>query len=129
MLMAGRFVIGVNNGLNAGLTPMYLSEISPMHLRGSVGTVYQLVVTLAILVSQILGLESLLGTDARWPWLLAATALPAIFQLATLPLCPESPKFILLNQGKEIEAQKGKQEVLMRFGNVEQNFRWRPVMK
>jgi len=48
----------------------------------------------------------LLGTDARWPWLLAVTALPAIFQLATLPLCPESPKFILLNQGKEIEAQK-----------------------
>ena len=109
MLMAGRFVIGFNNGLNAGLTPMYLSEISPMHLRGSVGTVYQLVVTISILVSQILGLESLLGTDSRWPWLLAVTVLPAVFQLATLPLCPESPKYILLNQGKEIEAQKGTQ--------------------
>ena len=107
--MAGRFVIGFNNGLNAGLTPMYLSEISPMHLRGSVGTVYQLVVTISILVSQILGLESLLGTDSRWPWLLAVTVLPAVFQLATLPLCPESPKYILLNQGKEIEAQKGTQ--------------------
>ncbi|CAG7820204.1 unnamed protein product [Allacma fusca] len=106
MLIAGRFVIGFNNGLNAGLTPMYLSEISPMHLRGSIGTVYQLVVVISILVSQILGLEPLLGTETRWPWLLAVTALPAIFQLATLPLCPESPKFILLNQGKEIEAQK-----------------------
>jgi len=107
MLILGRFFIGFNSGLNAGLAPMYLAEISPMHLRGAVGTVYQLVVTISILVSQILGLEGLLGTSTKWPWLLAATIIPAIFQVCTLPLCPESPKFTLLNKGKEIEAQRG----------------------
>lgn len=106
MLIAGRLFIGINCGLNGGLAPMYLSEISPVHLRGAVGTVYQLVVTISILVSQILGMESLLGTPTLWPILLGLTIVPAAYQLIALPFCPESPKYTLLNKGKEIESQR-----------------------
>merc|ERR1711874_323174 len=105
MLIAGRLVIGINSGLNAGLAPMYLSEISPTALRGAPGTVYQLIITLSILISQILGMNNMLGTEEGWPWLLTITAIPAILQLATLPFCPESPKYLLLDKDDEMAAQ------------------------
>jgi MFS transporter, SP family, solute carrier family 2 (facilitated glucose transporter), member 1 len=111
MLLFGRFLIGINSGLNAGLAPMYLAEIAPVHLRGAVGTVYQLVITISILLSQLVGLGSVLGTPEMWPVLLGITVLPAIFQLATLPICPESPKYTLLNCGKELEAQRGQYKI------------------
>jgi len=104
MLIAGRLIIGINSGLNAGLAPMYLAEISPVSLRGALGTVYQLIITLSILISQILGMNVVLGTDEGWPWLLALTAVPAILQVATLPFCPESPKYLLLDKDDEMAA-------------------------
>jgi SP family facilitated glucose transporter-like MFS transporter 1 len=107
MLIAGRLLIGINSGLNAGLAPMYLSEIAPTKLRGAVGTVYQLIITISILLSQILGMSNVLGTDNQWPLLLSLTIIPAIFQILTLPFCPESPKFLLLDRDDEIGANKG----------------------
>ena len=80
---------------------------------------YQLVVTISILVSQILGMESILGTPDLWPILLGLTILPSIYQLVAMPFCPESPKFTLLTKGKDIEAQQGKQHAI-----TEQTVRW-----
>lgn len=92
MLFFGRFIIGVNCGLNTSLVPMYISEIAPLNLRGGLGTVNQLAVTVGLLVSQVLGIEQILGTDEGWPVLLLLAICPAILQLLLLPVCPESPR-------------------------------------
>ena len=43
------------------------------------------------------------------PWYLyIVTAIPAILQVATLPFCPESPKYLLLDQEDEMAAQTGR---------------------
>jgi len=57
-------------GLNTSLVPMYISEIAPLNLRGGLGTVNQLAVTVGLLLSQVLGIEQILGTDDGWPMLL-----------------------------------------------------------
>ena len=84
---------------------MYLTEVSPINLRGMIGSVHQLMVTVAILVSQILGLPQLLGTTDRWPYIFAFTVVPAIIQVCTLWICPESPKYSLAIKGDNERAE------------------------
>lgn len=106
LLIFGRFLIGVNAGLNAGLAPLYLNEIAPVQLRGALGTIYQLVITISILLSNTFGLPSLLGSQQLWPLLFAIPLLPAALMMLTLPHCAESPKHLLLNLGRELQAQQ-----------------------
>ncbi|XP_055350367.1 solute carrier family 2, facilitated glucose transporter member 1-like isoform X2 [Paramacrobiotus metropolitanus] len=106
MLIIGRFVTGLNSGINSGVPPMYFTEISPASLRGAVGSIHQLFITIAIWVSQILGLPFILGTSWGWPWLFGLSVVPCIYQLLTLPFCPESPKYLYLDKGDEVGAQK-----------------------
>lgn len=49
------------SGLGNCLAPMFLTEIAPINLRGAIGTINQLSVTLGILVSSVFGLPSILG--------------------------------------------------------------------
>lgn len=71
------------------------------------GTVSQLGVTIGLLLSQILGLPLILGTDEGWPFLLGVAFIPAVLQLLLLPLCPESPRYLLISKGRAMEATYG----------------------
>ncbi|XP_059211267.1 solute carrier family 2, facilitated glucose transporter member 4-like [Centropristis striata] len=107
MLILGRFVIGAYCGLASGLTPMYIGEIAPTSLRGALGTLHQLAIVTGILIAQVLGLESLLGVEDLWPVLLGLAVVPAVFQMALLPFCPESPRFLYIVRCQEHQAKRG----------------------
>ncbi|XP_065570668.1 glucose transporter type 1-like isoform X2 [Artemia franciscana] len=106
MLIIGRFIIGFYCGLNTSLVPMYISEIAPLTLRGGLGTVNQLGVTIGLLVSQVLGIQQLLGNPEGWHLLLGITLCPAILQLVLFSFCPESPRHLLITKNREEEARK-----------------------
>uniref|UniRef100_A0A674EFH1 Solute carrier family 2, facilitated glucose transporter member 4 n=1 Tax=Salmo trutta TaxID=8032 RepID=A0A674EFH1_SALTR len=110
MMILGRFVIGAYCGLASGLVPMYVGEIAPTSLRGALGTLHQLAIVTGILIAQVLGLESLLGSEELWPVLVGVTVLPTVLQMALLPFCPESPRFLYIIRCQELT---GRQEPII----------------
>merc|ERR1712226_613020 len=106
MIIVGRFFVGINCGFYTVLAPTYNSEIAPASIRGAVGTINQLAVTTGILISQVLGIEQVLGTDTLWPVLFGLAGLGPIIQVLTLPFCPESPRYLLLCKGDEPAAKE-----------------------
>lgn len=56
---------------------------------------------------QIFGLDSIMGNATMWPILLGFTFIPALLQCCLLPLCPESPRFLLINRNEENKAKSG----------------------
>lgn len=86
---------------------MYLTEIAPVNIRGAMGVLHQLALTIGILVSQLLGLREVLGSATLWPILLAFSAVPFILSCLVLPWYPDSPRWLLVKRGNETEAVKG----------------------
>ncbi|XP_068561506.1 solute carrier family 2, facilitated glucose transporter member 1 [Cebidichthys violaceus] len=105
MLIAGRFVVGLYSGLSTGFVPMYVGEVSPTALRGALGTFHQLGIVVGILIAQVFGMEAIMGNDGLWPLLLGFTFIPAVIQCILLPLCPKSPRFLLINKNEENKAK------------------------
>ncbi|KAG7254520.1 hypothetical protein CRUP_002246 [Coryphaenoides rupestris] len=106
LVISGRAVMGFYCGLASGLVPMYIGEIAPKAYRGALGTMHQVAIVVGVLLSQVLGLDFLLGNDAMWPLLLGLSGAPSVLQSLLLPLCPESPRYLYIHQGREEEARK-----------------------
>ncbi|XP_045331523.1 solute carrier family 2, facilitated glucose transporter member 5 isoform X1 [Leopardus geoffroyi] len=105
MIILSRLLVGICAGLSSNVVPMYLGELAPKNLRGGLGVVPQLFITIGILVAQIFGLRSLLANEEGWPILLGVTGVPAALQLLLLPFFPESPRYLLIQKKDEVAAQ------------------------
>ncbi|KAH0515698.1 Solute carrier family 2, facilitated glucose transporter member 9 [Microtus ochrogaster] len=136
MLIVGRFIMGVDgvittvswHALSRGLgvagrrhistcialsaLPMYLNEISPKEIRGSLGQVTAIFICIGVFVGQLLGLPELLGKESTWPYLFGVIVVPALVQLASLPFLPESPRYLLLEKDDEAGAMRAFQTFL-----------------
>uniref|UniRef100_H3AYT7 Solute carrier family 2 member 2 n=1 Tax=Latimeria chalumnae TaxID=7897 RepID=H3AYT7_LATCH len=110
LIIIGRVITGLYCGLASGLVPMYVGEISPTAMRGALGTLHQVAVVVGILISQLIGLDFLLGNDVMWPLLLGLSGVPAVLQAFLLIFCPESPRYLFIKLGKEEEAKKCKKQ-------------------
>ncbi|XP_076027336.1 solute carrier family 2, facilitated glucose transporter member 5 [Genypterus blacodes] len=106
IIIVARFIVGICAGLSSNVVPMYLGEISPKNLRGAIGIVPQLFITIGILSAQVLGIRNILGNSEGWTLMLGLTGIPAAIELLLLPFFPESPRYTLIQRGDEKAARK-----------------------
>ncbi len=131
-LVVARWVGGLGIGIASMLSPLYISEISPSRIRGALVAMYQLAITVGILVAYfsnaaIVAWGQSIGDHAgnevlSWmivaePWraMLGTGAIPAAAFMLLLFMVPESPRW-LFQQGDE---EKSRQILTRVSGPVE----------
>ncbi len=128
--MLWRIVGGFAIGLAAVVSPMYISEVAPAHLRGRLTSLFQLAIVFGIFATQlvnqvIIGLvpdqpgapvlnpqvppveannELALGLEA-WQWMFLCMVVPAVVYWVLSLSLPESPRY-LVAKGKSDEAKQ-----------------------
>ena len=109
-----RFLGGLAVGAVSLAAPMYVAEVTPPHLRGRMGALYQMAIVTGILLSYLInyGLRGA-GPDA-WRFMFYTGAIPALVYFLLAFRLPESPRF-LAQSGRRAEAVA----VLERIGGVD----------
>lgn len=111
LFLLGRIFVGLSGGLATSLLPTYITEAAPIKLRGAVGVLCQLGITCGVLLGQIAGLGSVLGTKDHWNYMLAAYAPLCAAALLIMFVLPESPKYLYVVKENREDAIKGWLEV------------------
>lgn len=101
MLAAGRLLTGLTIGVFSSTVPMYVAELSPAALRGSLVTVNQVCICTGILLGYAAG--AALGNQWRWQFA-AGIPLAALLFFAFILVTPYSPRW-LMTKGREEEAR------------------------
>jgi sugar porter (SP) family MFS transporter len=101
-LIATRMLNGVAIGFASIVGPLYISEIAPPDIRGSLVSFNQLAITSGILVSYVVNYA--LASQGAWRLMLGAGMIPATILLVGMIFMPESPRW-LVEQGRESEAR------------------------
>ncbi|XP_060645400.1 facilitated trehalose transporter Tret1-2 homolog isoform X1 [Drosophila nasuta] len=96
-LYFGRFLIGISTGSFCVVAPMYISEIAETSIRGTLGTLFQLLLTMGILFVYIV------GSLVSWSTLsMMCLVVPVLLFIGMLML-PETPVY-LLKKGRRADA-------------------------
>lgn len=115
-LVAYRIIGGVGIGIVSIVSPIYISEVSPARIRGTLVSLYQLAVTAGFLLAYLAnwlidsnidsslvtgdaGLtlwQKMMNTEA-WRGMLGSETLPALLFFFIIFFIPESPKWLIVN--------------------------------
>jgi sugar porter (SP) family MFS transporter len=98
-----RFVLGLGVGTASALVPSYISESAPTDVRGSLSSLFQLAITLGILVAYLV--NAVFAPLGDWRWPLGLASVPAFVLFVGMYLMPETPRW-LVSKGREKEARQ-----------------------
>ena len=102
MIFISRFITGVSIGMLSMVVPLYLSEVAPPELRGSLVALQQLAITCGIMCAFWLdyGTQYIGGTgdgqsEAAWRFPLAFQCFPSLLLAAGTFFLPYSPRWLV----------------------------------
>ncbi len=114
-----RWLGGLGIGISAMVCPLYISELSPAHLRGRLIALFQFSVTIGIVAALFSNIcvnkwaDSMAGSsqpgdflkwfliDNTWRTMFAVEMIPGVFFLLMALTLPESPRWLIRNNKKE----------------------------
>jgi SP family xylose:H+ symportor-like MFS transporter len=102
-----RITGGIGVGLASMLSPMYIAEIAPAHIRGKLVSWNQFAIIFGMVVVYFVNYFIARGQAADWintlgwRWMFGSETLPATLFLLLLFFVPESPRFLVLKQQED----------------------------
>lgn len=96
-----RFIGGVGVGAASMLSPLYISEIAPSHIRGRLVSLYQLAIVIGINLIYFVNFKiaesgnEAWNVDMGWRYMLGSEMIPALLFLILLFIVPESPRWLV----------------------------------
>ena len=91
VLILSRVLLGLAVGVASYTAPLYLSEIAPEKIRGSMISMYQLMITIGILGAYLS--DTAFSYTGAWRWMLGVIIIPAILLLIGVFFLPDSPRW------------------------------------
>lgn len=103
-LVAARLFLGIAIGASSFAVPLYIAEISPTRIRGTLVSLFQLMITLGILVAYFSDFAFADESNlASWRPMFYVGVIPALILFVGMIFLPESPRW-LMSVGREKEA-------------------------
>ena len=102
ILIVGRIIVGFGIGLSSSAVPVYISEVSPADARGWTVSLFQLAITLGILLAYIV--DYAFASIQGWRWMFGLAVVPAAIFAFGMFFLPESPRW-LAKRGRHDEAR------------------------
>lgn len=103
MLIFARFLLGLAIGIASFTAPLYLAEVAPENIRGSMISLYQLMITAGILIAFLS--NTAFSYYEAWRWMLGIIAIPGVLFLIGVFALPDSPRWLIM-AGRKQEAIK-----------------------
>jgi len=106
LLMISRFYLGLAIGVSSFAVPLYISEISPTKIRGTLVSMFQLLITVGILAAYLSDNAFADNNNLEcWRPMLWVGVIPAAVLFIGMFFLPETPRW-LMSKGREEEAKK-----------------------
>ena len=109
-LVIFRMIGGFGIGIVSIVSPIYISEVSPARVRGTMVSLYQLFITIGFLLAYLMNYLIIKGTtmDEYWRPMLGAEAVPDLLFLVLIFFIPESPRWLAIRGQRQDKSEEWK---------------------